>query len=202
MTSDTPELQTIQGFQERLGRLERQNRTLKLVVGAVLILLLVGQYRFEVRERKNPTIMSCNRIIANELVLNDTEGRERARLSALSGYGVLTLYDLFGADHDGSMKLSSTGLSLYAGSWPVVELGGLTSPEPIVRLWGKEKDSLKGISLSAVTEPTLQITDEAGFMSVIGSADLQTPRTGEAHKTSAASLVLFGKDGKVLWSAP
>jgi len=31
---------------------------------------------------------------------------------------------------------------------------------------------------------------------------LVMPRTGEKRKTSAALLVLFGKDGKVLWSAP
>ncbi len=35
--------------------------------------------------------MSCNRIVTNELVLNDTEGHERAQLSARDGYGVLTL---------------------------------------------------------------------------------------------------------------
>jgi hypothetical protein len=29
-----------------------------------------------------------------------------------------------------------------------------------------------------------------------------TPRTGETHKTSAASLVLFDKDKNVIWKAP
>jgi hypothetical protein len=49
---------------------------------------------------------------------------------------------------------------------------------------------------------SLSIADPNGFRSVIGSVDLEAPRTGERHKTSAASVVLFGKDGKVLWSAP
>jgi hypothetical protein len=49
---------------------------------------------------------------------------------------------------------------------------------------------------------SLSIADPNGFRSVIGSVDLETPRTGERHKTSAASVVLFGKDGKLLWSAP
>jgi len=34
------------------------------------------------------------------------------------------------------------------------------------------------------------------------STGLLTPHTGETHKTSAASVVLFGKAGKVIWSAP
>jgi hypothetical protein len=50
--------------------------------------------------------------------------------------------------------------------------------------------------------PLLKLADSAGFSSAVGTVDLVTTRTGEQHKTSAASLVLFGKDGKVLWSAP
>ena len=51
-------------------------------------------------------------------------------------------------------------------------------------------------------EVGLRLQDKEGFGTHIGRTDLATPRTGETHKTSAASLVLFGKDGKVLWSAP
>jgi hypothetical protein len=48
----------------------------------------------------------------------------------------------------------------------------------------------------------LAVGDREGFHAELGNTDLVTLRTGEKHKTSAASLVLFGKDGKVLWSAP
>ena len=51
-------------------------------------------------------------------------------------------------------------------------------------------------------EPLIVVNDPEGFSAQLGSVDLVTPRTGEQHKTSAASLVLFGKDSKVLWSAP
>lgn len=50
--------------------------------------------------------------------------------------------------------------------------------------------------------PSLEITDEAGFQTTIGNAELETARTGESHKTSAASVILFDKDKKVLWKAP
>lgn len=50
--------------------------------------------------------------------------------------------------------------------------------------------------------PSLKLEDEGGFSAILGSTDLLIPRTGRKEATSAASLLLFGKDGKVLWSAP
>jgi hypothetical protein len=44
--------------------------------------------------------------------------------------------------------------------------------------------------------------DEQGFSATLGVANLQTPRTGETQKRSAASLVLFDKDKNVIWKAP
>jgi len=46
------------------------------------------------------------------------------------------------------------------------------------------------------------IEDSDGFSAVLGKTDLVTIRTGEKHTTSAASLTLFGKENKVIWSAP
>lgn len=54
----------------------------------------------------------------------------------------------------------------------------------------------------SLEKASLEVSDKQGFRTKIGSTELETPRTGETHKTSAASVVLFGKDGKTLWSAP
>jgi hypothetical protein len=51
-------------------------------------------------------------------------------------------------------------------------------------------------------EAHLTVHDPNGFETILGNIDLVTERTGETHKTSAASLVLFGKGNKVLWQAP
>jgi len=48
----------------------------------------------------------------------------------------------------------------------------------------------------------LYVNDEEGFPANLGVSHLATPRTGEAHRTSAASLVLFDKDKNVIWKAP
>ena len=48
----------------------------------------------------------------------------------------------------------------------------------------------------------LQTLDADGFEAILGTTDLVTPRTGETHKTSAASLVMFDKNKNVIWKAP
>jgi hypothetical protein len=51
-------------------------------------------------------------------------------------------------------------------------------------------------------EAHMGVTDSEGFSATVGSESLVTERTGEQRQRSAASMVLFGKDKKVLWSAP
>jgi len=51
-------------------------------------------------------------------------------------------------------------------------------------------------------EARLGVSDDQGFETQVGTAHLQTPQTGLTSRTSAASLMLFGKDRRVLWRAP
>lgn len=48
----------------------------------------------------------------------------------------------------------------------------------------------------------LKLKDFAGYSSNIGSATLESVTTGEGIQRSAASIVLFHKDNRVLWSTP
>lgn len=48
---------------------------------------------------------------------------------------------------------------------------------------------------------TLELTDKDGFSTSIGTG-VQAAKNGKVKKTSAASIALFGKDRKVLWSTP
>ncbi|HEY2646321.1 MAG TPA: hypothetical protein VGI34_05085 [Candidatus Acidoferrales bacterium] len=48
----------------------------------------------------------------------------------------------------------------------------------------------------------VQTLDAEGFEEILGTANLVTPQTGETHRVSAASLVLFDKDKNVIWKAP
>jgi hypothetical protein len=50
--------------------------------------------------------------------------------------------------------------------------------------------------------PGLEITDNEGFSTVLGRRDLVVAGTGRKERKPAASLLLLGKNQKVLWSAP
>ena len=50
--------------------------------------------------------------------------------------------------------------------------------------------------------PSISVMDAQGFSALLGNTSLVTTSTGAERETSAASLVLFGADGRLLWSAP
>ena len=71
-------------------------------------------------------------------------------------------------------------------------------------LYGQNSaNSTKQVYLSSGGDgPSLTVSDDRGFKSVIGSVSLSIPTAGGSSRTSAASLVLFDKDGKVIWNVP
>lgn len=67
-----------------------------------------------------------------------------------------------------------------------------------VLMLGREGES----DLTVLIPGTLSVEDEEGFSAVLGKTTVVTPRTGEKHKTSAASLFLFDSRKNVIWKAP
>jgi hypothetical protein len=59
-----------------------------------------------------------------------------------------------------------------------------------------------GDSGAVVAPGKIGVFNEQGFSAALGVNNLVTPRSGETHKTSAASLVLFDKNKNVIWKAP
>jgi hypothetical protein len=57
--------------------------------------------------------------------------------------------------------------------------------------------------VSIDASPSVQLFDESGkHRATLGSESLVTTRTGSIEKRAPSSLVLFDKEGKVMWSAP
>lgn len=51
--------------------------------------------------------------------------------------------------------------------------------------------------------PTFRLIDEKGqTRTVLGKSDLEVTATGETQKRTESSIVLFGRDGKTIWSVP
>lgn len=219
MSSPTPDWTAVV---ERLEKLERQNRRMKQAGAVALLLatavLLMGQ-------------ASPNRTVeANEFVLKDANGRVRGRWSIKADTAQFHLVDTNGVDRISLAELgNSTLLSLqdsdggqraslqvirqtsqlllnHADDRASVHLAAEESGNTTLTLFGISELNLAGRmrlwSNIDEGETGLSLTDNKGFQTTIGTTDLVTPRTGETHKTSAASVVLFDKDNNVLWKAP
>jgi len=186
------ELHDTQEFHHRLLRLERQNLRVKRIGAAALVgavsLLVMGQ-----ASPKQKTVE------AGEFILTDTEGKTRASLSVdYTTKPPVSQLILFGPDGRETARIDSGG-SVQGGGG--VTLSGAEGQRAILSstfldLTGADRGG------TLLLRDTLSIKDSEGYEATLGVSALQTPKTGERHRTSAASLVLFDKDSNVIWKAP
>lgn len=209
MTAENPELQSLR---ERLERLEKQNRWFKRAAAAALLaaaaMIVMGQTR--------PT----RTVTASKFVLLDSQDRTRAVLQTdLNGTGsALTFMDATGRKRlvlaGGTGPVGNTfayvelGEDAATGQYVLASTGDhggatLSDGGLVVRAFpstGKAGSvMLQGPGPGG---PALELTDSEGYTADLGVTGIVIPGTGEKRTTSAASLVLFGKDRKVIWQAP
>ena len=113
---------------------------------------------------------------------------------------------MFLNENAGSLSLMSSrskppGVALHARNGQPNAVLSLTGEGGTLGLWNnRSKDA--AISLFANDGPTIRLDDEQGYSATLGRVDLASPKRGETHKTSAASVVFVGKDKTVIWKAP
>jgi hypothetical protein len=184
MIEQESEVQTIE---QRLGKLERENRLLKRGVCVVLLAItsamLMGQGR------------PIRTVEADKFVLKDANGLTRAEMSIWEKEPLLAFYDL---DGKRTLGLSSTVLALGQSS---VKGSSYRTKLGIGGLSFVDSDGKPQVFLSA-GRACLRVFDKEGFSAAFGSTDIVSPKTGEKSQTSAASILLFDKDGVALWKAP
>ncbi|HSY93157.1 MAG TPA: hypothetical protein VK812_17475 [Candidatus Binatus sp.] len=191
----------------RLDKLESENKVFRisavLLVLSIVALLLLGASQAARRT-----------VTASEFLLQDDQGHTRARLSvdskdvALvflgeSGQKQMSLKgsnDQLGRGHaalalgEGAVSARYTLAGTDKEDWATISDGGLF-------LAGKDTTRIV-LSASGPTSPSIEVADSLGFASEIGVTSTTDSPTGKTHKSSAASLVLIGKDQSVLWTAP
>ena len=212
-----PESIDMREMAQRLEKLERQNRRL-MQAGIMALVLLFSLVLMGQAPRKLRPIES------DRFTLKDATGKKRAELLMEEAGPGLVLYDetgkrigRFGAVTNGA------GLSLQS-----IEQGPRLSlvcqPEgPHLLLFdraGKFRTELgasqrgpyllfhdsNGSARAALAldneQPRLQLSDSDGFTAILGSNTLVTGNSQAVQKTSAASLLLYGKEREILWRAP
>jgi hypothetical protein len=194
-----PHPHSFEGLHDRLARLEIQQRRLKRLGAAALIiatlLVVMGQ------------APSKKIVEANEFILKDDSGNVRARLFMTEKHTTnLTIEGKsVPATNNPSPTLALYGEKLEAKAWLNDHVVGFNSSQ------GDYVDAMLGMGLLVLTSegstvavqpPTIRMSDAKGYSAVLGETELQTTHTGQTQKTSAASLVMFDKDKNVIWKAP
>ena len=151
---------------------------------------------------------------ANEFILRDGNGNVRARLRMGGDFFPVPELDL--VDEKGTTRVRMRGGRDQVGG--AVNFSGIS----VFDEHGKERGifdanengaalafmNVKGADDALVrgegimVSGPVTVSDNQGFQATLGTTDLVTPRSGETHRTSAASLVLFDKDKNVIWKAP
>jgi hypothetical protein len=182
--------------QERLLKLEMQNRRLKRLGAAALVgvalLLAMGQ------------APAKKTVEANEFILKDDSGNIRARLFVTAKSTTNMTIPGIAQPMPVTSNLKSM-LALYDDKGQV---SGVLEEDSIT--FTKYRMSLASGTLSmgdetagvVVSPYSVGLFDEQGYSSALGRTALAMPRTGEKQMTSAASLVMFDKNKNVIWKAP
>jgi len=99
-----------------------------------------------------------------------------------------------------NMRSSVAGFALEDAS-RVRAMFALNSDEPGLMLLDKT-GNVATLLTDDEAGPGLGLWDTEGYSATLGVEGAMNPATGETKKTSAASLVLFDKEKKVIWKAP
>jgi hypothetical protein len=198
-----------QPLEVRVERLERQNRLFRRGALTCLIALvsvgLMGQTKHPRKAAPAAAPVVPEKIEAQSFILKDSSGKIRAEL-AMAGTGpALKLLDESGTPlmtlslNDGSPKGPMMLLSdpQHQAGFSLSVLEGMGSQ---LSLAGARPD-IQARMVVAPEGTSLEMSDADGFTTSIGNG-MQASKGKQPKKTTAASVTLYGKDRKVLWSTP
>lgn len=199
-----------QPLEVRIERLERQNRLFRRGALTCLIALvsvgLMGQTK---HPRKAAPAAAApvvpEKIEAGSFIMKDSNGKIRATLSMAATGPAFRLLDENGTPlmtlslNDGSPQgpmMLLSGPQHHAG-FSLSVLEGMGSQLSLV---GARPDIQARMEV-APEGTSLEMSDADGFTTSIGNG-IQASKGKQPKKTTAASVTLYGKDRKVLWSTP
>ena len=199
-----------QPLEVRIERLERQNRLFRRGALTCLIALvsvgLMGQTKHPRKAATAPAApVMPEKIEAGSFIMKDSNGRVRAELSMAATGPAFKLLDESGTPlmtlslNDGSPQGPMMRFSdpQHNAGVSVSVLEGMGSQLSLV---GARPDIQARMEV-APDGTSFEMSDADGFTTSIGNG-MQVLKGKQPKKTTAASVTLYGKDRKVLWSTP
>jgi hypothetical protein len=216
MSASTEENEEKNPILARIERLETENRRLKqgglICVLAIASTALMGQttqHKAPVKKPAAPVAPAApvipDKIEAQSFVLVDAAGKPRADL-AMGGIGPsFRLLDQTGS------AMVTISLNDATPGGPVLLLsdpshkGGIAmsvqgGAGPQLSLTGEDQTAMAHMSVTK-DGTSLELFDQNENSTSIGNG-LRVSKSGKTQESSAASIALYNKDRKVLWSAP
>ena len=201
-----------QPLEVRISRLERQNSRFRRGALTCLIALvsvgLMGQTKHPRKASPTPAPTAPvvpEKIEAGSFVMKDRNGKIRAELSMAATGPTFKLLDESGAplirlslndsSPQGPMMLMSDPQHHAGFSLSVLDGAGSQ-----LSLVGARPDIQAHMEV-APAGTSFEMSDADGFTTSIGNG-MQASKGKQPKKTTAASVTLYGKDRKVLWSTP
>lgn len=199
-----------QPLEVRIERLERQNRLFRRgALTCLIVLVSVGLMGQTKHPRKAATAPAApvmpEKIEAGSFIMKDSNGKVRAELSMAATGPALKLLDESGTPlmtlslNDGSPQGPMMRFSdpQHNAGVSVSVLEGMGSQLSLV---GARPDIQARMEV-APDGTSFEMSDADGFTTSIGNG-MQVLKGKQPKKTTAASVTLYGKDRKVLWSTP
>jgi hypothetical protein len=198
----------LEKLERELSRAKRHNR--RVLIGAAVCLGMIFAWTFFAQpgrlgtaHAETPTTTPAqNEIRARSFILEDENGKERAALVGSKDGASLEMLDENGkvrakmsVDKDGSMLLLSDENGKLRAGLSAHKFGaGLVLYD--------ENGKYRAMLGTGKDGPSLSLTDEKGKdRAVLGTTKTETP-DGKEIKYPESSILLFGPDGKVRWTAP
>jgi hypothetical protein len=192
----------LKNMERELGRVTRHNRWL---LGAILLmaggLIAPGMFETTVIRAQSQKPGTVKEIRAKSIILEDENGIPRAVLGALKDGPGLTLFDKNGTARAVLAVLKDgPGLMLHDESGDIRAALGVLKDGPTLALYNKNSANRVGLTVTK-DGPNLAMHDKNGTARfVAGKMAIEMPN-GKTFEYPESSLVLFGPDGKVIWSA-
>jgi hypothetical protein len=201
-----------QPLEIRIERLEAQNRRFKLCALTLLVALvsvsLLAQTKQTKKAAPKPALAAPvipDQIEAHSFLLKDANGKVRAELSMTGTGPGLKLRDESGTalvtislnddNPQGPLMLMSDPQH-HAGV-SISVLNGMGSQLSLVG----ERPDIQARLAVAPDGTSFEMSDSNGFTTSIGNG-LQSSKGKQPKQTTAASISLYGKDRKLIWSTP
>ena len=182
--------------EERLTRLEREVRRWRVTAGLVL---LVGVGLALAGAKKGP-----GELTATKLTIVDAAGKMRAGLGVAADGVALKLTDAAGKTSVGVAVTADVGVLMFTDAAGKTRAAlALAADRAGLMLADADGKPRAALAVDKDGWPALTLGDADGKpRAVLGRASLETINSGEETLTSEGSLVIFGKDGKVLSQLP